>query len=90
MRIKKTRVSSNVGAHKDYSADKSIGLPAPTVHFKDLEGKDASLGDYNGKVVLVNFWATWVRSVQRRNSMADRHATEIRRQRIYGAGHRDG
>src|ERR1700719_622840 len=56
---KKTRVSSNVAAHKDYSADKSIGLPAPTVHFKDLDGKDTSLGDYNGKVVLVNFWATW-------------------------------
>jgi cytochrome c biogenesis protein CcmG/thiol:disulfide interchange protein DsbE len=56
---KKTRVSSNVAAHKDYSADKSIGLAAPTVHFKNLDGKDASLGDYNGKVVLVNFWATW-------------------------------
>jgi thiol-disulfide isomerase/thioredoxin len=56
---KKTRVSSNVAAHRDYSPDKSIGMPAPTVHFKDLDGKDTSLGDYNGKVVLVNFWATW-------------------------------
>jgi len=58
---KKTRVSSNVAiaARKDYSPDKSIGTPAPEVHFKDLDGKDISLGDYNGKVVLVNFWATW-------------------------------
>ena len=58
---KKTRVSNNVaGASRaDYSGDKSIGFPAPVVHFKDLEGKDTSLGDYNGKVVLVNFWATW-------------------------------
>ncbi len=58
---KKTRVSNNAAgaAHRDYSPDKSIGLPAPTVHFKDLDGKDTSLGDYNGKVVLVNFWATW-------------------------------
>src|ERR1700722_6397114 len=58
---KKTRVSSNVAiaARKDYSPDKSIGTPAPEVHFKDLEGKDTSLGDYNGKIVLVNFWATW-------------------------------
>jgi cytochrome c biogenesis protein CcmG/thiol:disulfide interchange protein DsbE len=56
---KKTRVSNNAATHKDYSPDKSIGMPAPTVHFKDLDGKDASLGDYNGKVVLVNFWATW-------------------------------
>jgi cytochrome c biogenesis protein CcmG/thiol:disulfide interchange protein DsbE len=57
---KKTRVSNNVGAaHKEYSPDKSIGQPEPVVHFKDLDGKDTSLGDYNGKVVLVNFWATW-------------------------------
>jgi len=58
---KKTRVSNNVaGASRaDYSGDKSIGFPAPEVHFKDLQGKDTSLGDYNGKVVLVNFWATW-------------------------------
>src|SRR3984893_14471117 len=58
---KKTRVSSKVAiaARKDYSPDKSIGTPAPEVHFKDLDGKDTSLGDYNGKVVLVNFWAIW-------------------------------
>jgi thiol-disulfide isomerase/thioredoxin len=56
---KKTRVSTNAAAHKDYSPDKSIGVPAPVVHFKDLDGKDTSLSDYNGKVVLVNFWATW-------------------------------
>src|ERR1700681_1817449 len=58
---KKTRVFRNVGiaARKDYSPDKSIGTPAPEVHFKDLDGKDISLDDYKGKVVLVNFWATW-------------------------------
>src|SRR3981081_2839212 len=56
---KKTRVSNNAAAHKDYSADKSIGMPAPVVHFKDLDGKEVSLDGYKGKVVLVNFWATW-------------------------------
>jgi thiol-disulfide isomerase/thioredoxin len=58
---KKTRLSSNVAvaAHKDYSPDKSIGTPEPEVQFKDLDGKDVTLGDYKGKVVLVNFWATW-------------------------------
>ena len=26
---------------------------------KDIDGKDVRLGQYKGKVVLVNFWATW-------------------------------
>jgi cytochrome c-type biogenesis protein len=38
---------------------KSIGIPAPEFTLKDLSGKDVSLADYKGKVVLVNFWATW-------------------------------
>jgi peroxiredoxin len=33
--------------------------PAPDFHFKTLEGKDVKLSDYKGKVVLVDFWATW-------------------------------
>lgn len=32
---------------------------APTIAMKDLNGKDVTLQDYKGKVVLVNFWATW-------------------------------
>ena len=27
--------------------------------FKDLDGKDVPLSTYKGKVVLLNFWATW-------------------------------
>ena len=32
---------------------------APTVAMKDLGGNDVTLQQYKGKVVLVNFWATW-------------------------------
>ncbi len=35
------------------------GKPAPSLVLKDLEGKDISLNDLKGKVVFVNFWATW-------------------------------
>jgi thiol-disulfide isomerase/thioredoxin len=32
---------------------------APDVTFKDLDGKDVALAGLRGKVVVVNFWATW-------------------------------
>lgn len=33
--------------------------PAADFAFPDLAGKKAALSDFKGKVVLVNFWATW-------------------------------
>jgi thiol-disulfide isomerase/thioredoxin len=31
----------------------------PEVTFQSLDGRNVSLGSFKGKVVLVNFWATW-------------------------------
>ncbi|MBI5641535.1 MAG: TlpA family protein disulfide reductase [Nitrospirae bacterium] len=33
--------------------------PAPDFSLKDLNGKSVSLSSFKGKVVLLNFWATW-------------------------------
>src|SRR5215813_5674390 len=34
-------------------------IPAPQLVLKDIEGRTLRLTDYKGKVVLLNFWATW-------------------------------
>ena len=58
---KATRTKSNNAMMSGVPQDpgKSIGLPVPEFTLKDLSGKDVSLSEYKGKVVLVNFWATW-------------------------------
>lgn len=33
--------------------------PAPALKLKDIEGKSHDLAKLRGKVVLINFWATW-------------------------------
>jgi cytochrome c biogenesis protein CcmG/thiol:disulfide interchange protein DsbE len=35
------------------------GTPAPDFTVTDLEGAPKTLADYEGKVLLVNIWATW-------------------------------
>lgn len=36
-----------------------LGSPAPDFELTDLDGKQHSLSQYRGDVVLLNFWATW-------------------------------
>ena len=36
-----------------------VGSPAPEIVLKDLQGREVKLSDLRGKVVLLNFWATW-------------------------------
>jgi peroxiredoxin len=36
-----------------------INQPAPTFALKDLDGKTIALADLKGKIVIVDFWATW-------------------------------
>lgn len=39
--------------------DIEIGKEAPDFTLKNLNGEEVSLSDYRGKIVLINFWATW-------------------------------
>ena len=53
---KATRVHTNAAGR---TVVLKTGDPAPEIKVQDLEDKDVTLADYQGKVVLVNFWATW-------------------------------
>lgn len=39
--------------------NKNARLPVPEFSFKDIHGRAHSLSDFKGKVVVLNFWATW-------------------------------
>jgi peroxiredoxin len=36
-----------------------VGAPAPDFTLKDLQGNAVTLSEFKGKVVFLNFWATW-------------------------------
>ena len=57
-------VASIVSGYEAGRADVSRFVPwarpdTPALSLKDLSGKEHSLADYRGKVLLLNFWATW-------------------------------
>src|SRR5436305_9850615 len=37
----------------------TVGMTAPDFSLPDMAGKSQRLSDYRGKVVFLNFWATW-------------------------------
>jgi len=37
----------------------TVGAAAPDFTLRDLDGRQVHLSDYAGKVVLIDFWATW-------------------------------
>jgi thiol-disulfide isomerase/thioredoxin len=49
---------------KDHFEDRKarldwIGKPAPPISARDVDGKPVSLAELEGKVILIDFWATW-------------------------------
>jgi peroxiredoxin len=41
------------------AAKDTAPVPAPDFSIKDLQGNAITLASYKGKVLVVNFWATW-------------------------------
>jgi thiol-disulfide isomerase/thioredoxin len=53
-----TRVSGSTKTPTTFKTPLA-GKPEPDLKFKDLQGKEVALADLKGKVVFLNFWATW-------------------------------
>jgi thiol-disulfide isomerase/thioredoxin len=55
------RAESDAGANGEHVTLRFFRNPAaaPVVAMRDLDGREVSLASLRGKVVLVNFWATW-------------------------------
>jgi thiol-disulfide isomerase/thioredoxin len=56
---KATRLPKTSASLAAAPKSKDAGQPEPDLTLKDLDGKDVSLAQLKGKIVLVNFWATW-------------------------------
>lgn len=52
------------------------GSAAPAVQFEDGEGEPATLADFRGRPLLVNFWATWCPPCVREMPSLDRLAAQ--------------
>jgi thiol-disulfide isomerase/thioredoxin len=50
-----------IGLFRPETATKSVAVGADLsgLKFKDAKGKTVSLADFEGKVIFLNFWATW-------------------------------
>ncbi len=53
-----TGATAATGAGAGLAALPVLG-PAPSWTLRNLEGKEVSFADFKGKVVVVDFWATW-------------------------------
>lgn len=60
----------------------SPGVAAPNFSGRDWFGKDLSLAQFRGKVVYLNFWASWCAACIQKMNIMDGFAAEFRQQGV--------
>ncbi len=53
--------------------DVTVGRPAPDFHATTFDGRKISLADYQGHVLIINFWATWCGPCRQELPLLDRY-----------------
>lgn len=54
-----TQAVETAGRASDIRVGTDLGQRLPNFNLETIDGEKVSLNDYRGKVVFVNFWATW-------------------------------
>jgi|SRR5579859_2490028 len=59
--VKKTAAAARTAEEEVHNLVRFVKNPdpAPALGIKDLDGRPISLDEFKGKIVLLNFWATW-------------------------------
>ena len=61
-----------------FAGEKLINRQAPEFALKDVNGSTVSLSSYKGKVVLLNFWATWCPSCREEMPSMNKLARQLK------------